>query len=698
MNLLDKSVRVVRGACPHDCPDTCAMLVTVEDGPGGRRAVKVAGNPDHPTTDGFLCKKVANYLDRTYHPERLLYPMRRVGGKGEGRFERVSWDAALGEIADRFRRVIAAHGPQAILPYSYAGTMGLVQGESMDRRFFHRMGASLLDRTICATAGAAGYGYTVGTRVGTDVENVHRARLILIWGSNPITSNVHLWPQVLRARRENGARVITIDPFRSRTAEQSDEHLAPWPGTDAALALAMMHVIFRDGLEDHDYLEKYTVGQEALRRRAAEWTPERAATETGLPADAIERLARAYATTAPAFIRLNYGLQRHAGGGMAVRTIACLPAVTGAWRHAGGGALLSTSKAFPLNYDGLARPDLIHGSPRTVNMSQLGEALTGLKDPPVGALCVYNSNPAAVAPDQGSVLEGLRREDLFTVVIEHFQTDTADYADLLLPATTQLEHFDVVKPYGHYYLMCNNPAIPPVGESKPNSEIFRLLAARMGYTEPAFGETDEQIAARALESDHPALRGITLERLRRDGWARLNLPETFVPFAEGGFPTPSGRCELFSAALADAGLDPVPAYTPPRESRRTAPERARRYPLALISPPAHSFLNSSFANLPRFQRDEQEPTVIIHPDDAGLRGLHDGAYVRVYNDRGEVRLRAVVSDRARSGVAVAPSIWWSKHSLDGRGINQLTSQALTDMGGGATFYDTLVEIEAAGAI
>lgn len=687
-------VRLVHGACPHDCPDTCAMLVTVESRPDGDRAVKVVGNPDHPTTDGFLCKKVSNYLDRTYSPDRLQYPMRRIGKKGEGRFQRISWHTAIDEIAKRFKAISeSADGPQAILPYSYAGTMGLVQGQSMDRRFFHRLGASLLARTICATAGATGYKYSIGASVGTDLENFHRARLIIIWGSNPITSNVHLWPQILWAKRENGARIVVIDPFRSMTAERADQHLAPLPGTDGALALALMHVIFRDGLEDRDYLDRYTLGAGDLRRRVQDWTPERAARETGLDARVIENLAHEYATTRPAVIRVNYGLQRHAGGGMAVRTIACLPAVVGSWREAGGGILLSTSGAFPLNYPALERPDLITGSPRTINMVRLGEALTETNDPPVKALYVYNSNPVAVAPDQANVIVGLRREDLFTVVHEHFQTDTADYADILLPATTQLEHFDIVKPYGHYYLMCNNPSIPPVGESKPNTEVFRLLAARLGFTEDTFAESDEEIAARALQSDHPAMRGITLERLKCDGWARLSVPETFVPFAEGGFPTPSGRCELYSQAMERAGLEPVPDYIPPRESRRSAPDRARRYPLAMLSPPAHSFLNSSFANIPRFLRDEKEPSIIIHPDDAGLRRTRDGQTVRVYNDRGEVHLRAIVSDRTRSGVVVAPSIWWCKLSPDGRNINQLTSQAVTDMGEGATFYDTLVEIE-----
>ncbi|MBI1747119.1 MAG: molybdopterin oxidoreductase family protein [Acidobacteria bacterium] len=689
------SIKTIRGACPHDCPDTCALLVSVEAQPSGERAVKVVGNPHHPTTNGFLCKKVANYLERTYSQDRLLHPMRRIGQKGEGRFERISWDTALAEIVERFKAIGASPlGPQAILPYSYAGTMGLVQGQSMDRRFFHRLGASLLARTICSTAGGAGYKYTIGEKIGTDPENFHRARLIWIWGANPITSNVHIWPQILRAKKENGARIVVIDPFRSLTAERADQHVAPWPGTDAALALGIMHVIFREGLQDRDYLDKYTSGVEDLRRQVEPWTPERTAAETGVNASTITALALEYATTRPAAIRINYGLQRHAGGGMAVRTISGLPAIVGAWREAGGGILLSTSGAFPLNYDALERPDFIVGAPRTVNMVKLGEALTELDNPPIKALCVYNSNPAATAPDHAKVVQGLRRQDLFTVVLEHFQTDTADFADIVLPATTQLEHFDVVKPYGHYYLMCNNPAIPPLGESKPNSAIFRRLAARMGFNEPAFQQSDEEVAAAALQSDHPALRGVTLERLKAEGWVRLNLPTPFLPFAEGNFPTPSGRCEFVAPALEKLGLEPVATYIPPREAAHGVQGLAQRYPLALLSPPAHSFLNSSFANLPRFRRDEREPSIFIHPNDAGPRRIKDGTIVRVFNDRGELRLRALVSDRTRDGVAVAPSIWWRRFSPDGGNVNQLTSQALTDMGDGGTFYDVRVEIAA----
>jgi anaerobic selenocysteine-containing dehydrogenase len=685
--------KTVRAACPHDCPDTCAMLVTVEEG----RAVRVAGDPAHPFTRGTLCTKVANYEQRTHSPDRIQSPLRRTGAKGEGRFERISWDDALDEIAARFRALAeSVEGAETIMPYSYCGTMGFVQSESMDRRFFHRLGASILDRTICASAGSAGYDATIGARLGTDPERFRDARLILLWGTNTITSNVHLWPFILEAKHK-GARVISIDPRRTRTADQCDEHIALLPGTDAALALGLMYVIFAEGLQDQDYLDRHTVGADELKERAREYPPARVAEICGLTSETIVRLAREYATTSPAVIRLNYGMQRHAGGGMAVRTVACLPAVTGAWRDPAGGALLSTSSAFPVNHDALKRPDLIpRPAPRTLNMSQLGDALTQVSDPPVRALYVYNSNPASVAPEQAKVLEGLRRDDLFTVVHEQFMTDTCDFADIVLPATTQLEHFDLHKAYGHLYLTVNERAIAPLHESKPNTEVFRLLAARLGFEEECFKDSDEEIARQAIDLDHPALAGITLENLREHGWMRLNVPETYAPFAEGNFPTASGKCELVNARLELQGLPALPEFTPPRESRASAPELARRFPLALISPAAHAFLNSSFANLPKHLRQERRPFVEINPADAAARRISDGDRVRVSNERGSCELTAVVTTRAREGVVVSPSVWWNKLSPGNTNINQLSSQALTDMGGGATFYDALVEIECLG--
>ncbi len=685
---------VVRGACPHDCPDTCATLITVEGG----RATRIAGDPDHPVTQGFLCAKVNRYIERTYHPERVTTPLRRVGPKGSGRFTEISWDSALDEIAARLGEVASSsHGPQAILPYSYAGTMGMVQGSSMDRRFFHLLGASKLDRTICSMAGTVGMRMTVGANIGADSEGVPESDLVLLWGTNTLTANPHLWPFVLRAR-ERGAPIICIDPIRTRTAQQCDEWVPIRPGTDAALALGMMHVLFARGLEDRDYLERYTLGHEALRERAAEWAPRRAAAVTGLPEELIVSLADRYGRARAAFIRVNYGLQRHAGGGMAVRTIACLPAITGHWRRAGGGVQLSTSANFAFDRAALERPDL--GPPaRTINMIRLGEALTredaGVGGPPVKALVVYNSNPAAVAPDRNEVLRGFAREDLFTVVLEHFRTDTADWADIVLPATTQLEHWDVHLAYGHHYVSLNRPSIAPVGESKPNSEIFRLIAARMGLDHECLHDDDLTLIRQALSASSPKLQGVTLDELLEKGWMRLALPTPYLPYADGAFPTPSGKCELYSERMKELGLDPLPTYTPPYESPERQPALVARYPLTLISSPAHTYLNSTFVNIASLRRQAREPEVLLHPADAERRGIAPGMRVTVRNDRGAFLATARVEPSIREGVAWAPSIWWAKLADDGANANQTTSQQVTDLGGGPVFYDNQVEVEQA---
>jgi anaerobic selenocysteine-containing dehydrogenase len=739
-SVLPAAPRTIRGACPHDCPDTCATLVTVDE---AGRAVRIAGDPAHPVTKGFLCAKVNRYLERTYHPDRLTTPLRRVGPKGAGRFAPISWDEALDEIAARLNEIRhSADGPQAILPYSYAGTMGLVQGSSMDRRLFHHIGASRLARTICSEAGAEGMRMTVGANVGADTEGVPESDLVLLWGTNTLTANPHLWPFLLEARKR-GTPLVCIDPIRTRTAEQCDEWIPIRPGTDAALALGMMHVLFAEGLADEDYLARYTLGAAELRERVREYAPERVAGITGIPAGKIVELARRYGVARAAFIRVNYGLQRHAGGGMAVRTIACLPAVTGHWRRAGGGVQLSTSANFKFDRATLERPDL--GPPaRTINMIRLGDALTlpdaGVGGPPVRALVVYNSNPASVAPDLNAVRRGLAREDLFTVVLEHFQTDTADWADIVLPATTQLEHWDVHLAYGHVYATLNRPAIAPIGEAKPNSEIFRLLAARMGLTHPALADDDLTLIRQAVwegsshaggrptggaasaalaPNDRPAgdaasaapafqrdasaraaappaqMQGVTFDALVEHGWVRLNVPKPYRPFAEGGFLTPSGKCELYSARMKELGLDPLPAYTPPYELPETAPELAARYPLVLISSPAHQFLNTTFVNVTSLRRQAREPECLLHPRDAERRGIAEGEMVVVHNDRGAFTARARVSDGIREGVAWAPSIWWTKLADDERGVNHTTSQRTTDLGGGPVFYDNLVEVSAA---
>ena len=686
----------VRATCPHDCPDTCAILVKVEDGV----AKEVKGDPEHPTTAGVLCTKVSRYVERTYHPDRVLYPMRRVGRKGEGKFERISWDEALDEIASRLKP-IAARDPQAILPYSYCGTMGLVQGESMSLRFFNKLGASLLDRTICATAGATGYRYTIGSSIGTDLEEFQDAKLILIWGGNPIASNLHFWMRAQEAKRR-GATLIAIDPYRSLTAEKCHQHIALLPGTDAALALGMMHVLIKEDLLDHDYIEQYTLGFEPLKARALEWTPERTAQTCGITVDEVVDLARLYGQTAKngdaAAIRVNYGIQRVRGGGMAVRNITCLPALVGAWRLPAGGIQLSTSASFPTNRPALQRPDLLGGrTPRTINMTTIGDDLLREASPGFGpkieAVIVYNANPLAIAPDSRKVQQGFEREDLFTVVLEHFHTDSADYADILLPATTQLEHVDAHLAYGHLYMMANNAAIAPIGESKPNTEFFRLLAARMGYDDPCFQESDDEIAAQAFNKSDARAIHFDWDSLKRSGWKKLNMPA--APFAEGGFTTPSGKCEFFSESMLADGLDPVPTYIPPYESVASNPDLAEKYPLAMISPPARNFLNSTFVNVKSLRATEGEPHLDIHPNDAAARGIAHGDMARIFNDRGSFIARARVTDKARAGLVVGLSVWWKKLASDGKNANEVTSQRLTDMGRAPTFYDTLVQVERA---
>jgi anaerobic selenocysteine-containing dehydrogenase len=678
----------VLGACPHDCPDTCSMLTTVTNGV----AIKVQGNPAHPHTDGALCTKVSRYTERTYHPDRLLHPLKRVGPKGAGQFERVSWGAALQDIAARLQAIASrsADAAQAILPYSYAGTMGLVQGESMSARFLHKLGASRLDRTICSSAGGEGLTRTLGGKVGMRVEFFAESRLILIWGSNSIASNLHFWRYAQIAKR-NGAKLVCIDPRKSETADKCHEHIALLPGTDGALALALMHELIAHDWLDHGYLAHYTLGWGLLRERALQWAPERAAPVCGIAPEQIRALARDYgacvASGAPAAIRMNYGMQRVHGGGNAVRLIACLPALIGAWRHRAGGVLLSSSGAFPVQKAALQRPDLLAGkTPRTLNMSTLGDELlrpaSAAFGPAIEALIVYNSNPAAIAPESVKVVRGLTRDDLFTVVLEHFQTDTADYADYVLPATTQLEHWDVHSSYGHTDALLNRPAIEPLGEAKPNTQIFRELAGHMGFTDACFADDDAALCRMAYGD------AVDFAELLAKGFATLPTPE--APFAEGKFPTPSGKCEFFSARLAAQGLDGLPDHVANHEAFNTSTQ----YPLAMISPPARNFLNSTFANVPSLQEMEREPVLEMHATDAAARAIRSGDIVRVFNARGEYRCKAKVSSRARPGVVNGLGVWWRKLGLSGTNVNQLTSQKLTDLGGGPTFYDCLVQVVA----
>ena len=679
---------IVRGACPHDCPDTCAMLVTVDD---EGRATHVAGDPDHPITAGFLCGKVSNYLDRVYADDRLLTPLIRTGAKGAAEFRVASWDEALDAVATGLHDAIERHGGESILPYSYMGSQGFVQGEMMGTRLMHALGASELERTICASAGIAGTLTTHGVSPEVDPELWAEARYVIVWGWNPMSTAPHLWRKLLEARR-SGAKLVVIDPFRSRTARVADEHLRPLPGTDAALALGMMRAIADEGLADEEWCRAHSVGYDELLERLGERSVEDCAAICGVPAEDIARVGREFATTQPALVRLGVGAQRHAGAPIAYRTIACLPALVGAWRHRGGGcSYIPTATASAISAAPLLGAELRTEPARTINMSRLGEALTEPDlSPPVAALVVWNSNPAQIAPNQARVLEGLRREDLFCVVLEQFMTDTAAHADVVLPATTQLEHVDAVFSWGHHYMTWNEPAIAPRGEAKPNSEAFRLIAARMGLDDPAFSESDDAILAR-LFADAPA--GAELETLRERGWTKLDLGQGETPHAEGGFITASGKLEFSAAWLADQELDPVPFYDPPAEVADNA--LARRYPLALVTPKTHLFLNSTFANQARQHSAQPRPELVVHPDDAASRGIDDGTEVRARNDRGEFTCLARVSDDTTPGVVVAPMGWWKADWSSGNAAQATTSERLTKLGAAPTFNDNRVELEPA---
>jgi len=752
--------QLVRAACPHDCPDACGVLITVEDG----KATKIQGDPEHPVTRGFLCAKVAKYLDRVYSPDRVLYPMRRVGPKGPGQpvplhasevptqakiglewgtpfshislsdrstWQRISWDEALDEITSRFRGISAEFGSEAILPYSYGGTLGALNGGSMDRRFFHRLGASQLERTICSAAGEAGLKSVLGAKLGTEPEQFRHSKYIIAWAANIHGNNVHLWPFITEARR-NGAKLVVIDPYRTKTAECADWYLPINPGTDGALALGMMHVIIGENLHDADYVEKYTVGFEQLREKVKEYSPERVANWTGIAAEDIRKLAREYATVRQSVIRLNYGVQRSEGGGMATRAIVMLPCVTGSWKEVGGGLQMSVSGVADFNSAGLKRPDLMKSAlgreARTLNMTELGRVLNEVNDPPVKALFVYNSNPAGVCPNHQAVIRGLMRPDLFTVVHEQFFTDTTDYADIVLPATTFFEHKDLQKGYGHYYVQVSNQAIDPAGECRPNVELFRSLAERMGFEEECFRESVDEMIDLALESKDPWMRGMTRERLeQRFRRMSFSAPENsafgsrfsgsgyelhknphffqnqgevghpdsyvtdpFLPFAHGGFRTASGKAELFSEELKRQGLDPVVEFRPPSESRHG--KKGDSLPLELLARKADNFLNTTFTNLPSVQEMEEPGLLEISAADARARGITDGDRVRVFNRRGDVELKARVDGKVQPGV-VSASLYWAKMAPRFQSINSLTSEKLTDMGNSATFYSVLVEVE-----
>ena len=683
----EQSSQQVLGACPHDCPDTCSIITTVNNG----LAVKVQGNPHHPNTDGVLCNKVAKYTERTYHKDRVLTPLKRVGAKGEGLFEAVSWEEALKDVATRLNALVATN-PLAILPYSYGGTLGAVQGDSISERIFNYLGTSDLDRTICASAGAEGMTYTLGAKLGTKVEQFANSDLIIIWGSNSITSNLHFWRYAQEAKRK-GAKLICIDPRKTETADKCHQHIAILPGTDAALALAIMHQLISNNDLDHDYIQNYTLGFEMLRQEAMAWSPEKAALVCGITAQEIIDLAQEYGAcfrnNKAAAIRLNYGMQRTKGGGNAVRAVLSLPALIGAWRHAAGGALLSSSSANVARSAALQRPDLAKVRRRVINMTTIGDDLLRESSeqwgPAIEAMIIFNSNPAAIAPESGKVVQGLARENLFTVVLEHFLTDTTDYADYVFPATTQLEHWDIHKAYGHTDVLLNKPAIAPLGQAKSNTEFFRLLAREMGLCQAemtaVFTESDESLCKTAFDGL------IDWKVINTQGFVHSSSND--APFAKGQFPTPSGKCEFYSERLAKQGLPAIPTYIANYE----VPGSDQRYPLAMISPPARNFLNTTFVNVESLLAIEGEPYVEISQLDADKRGITQGDAVRLFNDRGSYVCRAHLNHRARAGVVNALGIWWRKISLAGTNVNELTSQKLTDMGRAPVFYDCLVEIE-----
>ncbi|MFH1240956.1 MAG: molybdopterin oxidoreductase family protein [Pseudomonadota bacterium] len=668
-----------RSVCPHDCPDTCGLLVGVKDG----RVISVKGDPDHPFTRGAICVKARYYPERLYSSLRVLYPLKRTGPKGKGEFKRISWDEALGEIVSQYRNIISDFGAESILPYSYAGTMGVLQFHA-GHAFFHRLGASKLDRTICSAAAEAGFEASLGAVPTTDIESTVDSDLIIIWGSNTISTNMHAWPFFLEARSQ-GASIVVIDPYRNRTARKADGHLQLRPGTDAALALGMMNVLIKEDLFDQEFISKYTVGFEQFRQRVNEYPISLVEKLTGVSGEDIRQLARDYGSARAPYIRTGWGPARQLRGGMALRTIALLPALVGATHKRGGGITRSTSPAFAFNKEAVLREDLAPAGVRTVNMVQLGHALTELNDPPVKALHVYHSNPAVVAPDSRRVIAGLERDDIFTVVHEHVLSETALYADIVLPTTTFLESTDLYRSYGHYYLQMARPAIPPLGETRSSVSIFQELARRFSFTEDCFYLTEDQTIRELLNTDSPFFEGITFERLAQCKPLRLKVGRDGF---SGGFKTPSGKVEFFSRAMAEQGMDPLPDGTPSVDE-----EGRGRFQLQMITPPRHHFLNSTFNEVEYLRNRAGRPTIMIHPLDAAARGVENEGLVRVYNDRGECYLYAQLTKDTSPGVTVIEGLYWPRFMPMNRGINHLTSQNLTDMGRSCAFHCNLVEVE-----
>lgn len=693
------------GGCPHDCPDTCSMIFEVENG----KLVSVKGNPDHPMTRGGLCVKLRDYEKRHYHPERLLYPMKRVGPKGSKQFERISWDEALDTIVGRWQALIEEYGPHAILPASYLGNQGLVHGLNGGDAFFNRLGATVCERTYCGEGSCTAWLLTVGPTAGVDPESFIHSKYIVIWACNSVSTNLHHW-HIVKEAQKLGAKVVVVDSYASKTAKEADWHIAPKPGTDGALAMALMHVIIAEGLVDQDYVDNYTVGYKELAERAAACTPEWAERITGIPADDIRTFAREYATTPPAVIRLGVALERNYGGSQAIRAVTSLPALIGAWRHVGGGALQFPVWEHPYKFDVICRPDLIPEGTPVVNILQLGRALTGEIDlkTPIKSLMVWNSNPVTQSPETDKVVEGLKREDLFTIVAEHFISDTASYADIVLPAAMGAEMEDMILSWGHLYLTYNAKCVEPPGEALPNNEIFRRLARRLGFEEENFKWSDGECLEHYVDWSAPACEGIDLAHLRAHGFAHLKVgtPDDRAPHREGNFPTPTGKCMFYVEGAKDfvAGpfrqmydgfqpltdLDPLPGYVPSRESPETNPQLAEKYPLNIISPKSHGFLNSCYANMDWKIKGQGEQFVMIHPADAARRGVGEGGRVRVFNDRGAFEGVARITTDVNPGIVVATLGYWRQ--LNNGTVNCISSAEFGDMGHSTTFSDNLVEV------
>ena len=695
------------GGCPHDCPDTCAMIYEVEGG----RLVEVRGNKEHPMTRGGLCVKLKDYHDHHYNPDRVLYPLRRVGPKGSRQFARISWDEAIAEITKRWKEIIARHGSQAIMPYSYLGNEGLVQGLTAGDAFFNRLGSTVNEKTFCASGSSTAWLLTVGPTGGVDPESFVHSRYIVIWACNSISTNLHHWPFVLEAQKR-GAKIVVIDSYRSRTAKQADWHIMPKPGTDGALAMGIMAAMIRNGHVDREWVEKHTVGFAELAERAVEFTPDYVEEVTGVPAQDVATFAREFATIQPSVIRLGVALERHAGGGQTIRAVCSIPALAGSWRHVGGGLLQMPLWEFPIDWARVSRPDFIRPGTRVVNNLQLGRALVGdMKlDPPIMGLYIYNTNPVSQAPETNTIVKGLSREDLFFVTAEHFVTDTAAFADIVLPATMAGEHDDMMFSWGHFYLTINEQAITPCGEAKSNAEIFRLLAAGFGFDDPQFKMSDMELAEHYVKWDAPQMAGIDLAYFRRHGYFHLAVgtPDDRLPHANGNFPTPSGKVEflvkdaknfvappfrmMYEAMQSGEDVDPLPGYVPPRESVATNPRLAERYPLNVISPKSHGFLNSCYANEPHKIKGQGEQFVMISPKDAAARSIREGDPVRVFNDRGDFEGLARITDDVRDGVIVATLGYWRSLNRSDGSVNSISSAEFCGLGRAPTFSDNLVQV------